>query len=65
MVTIFSISELACASRSGIELMRMDWLGMRLPNAFSSASAARAAIHAFNAGVVSSFAFGGSRGSAL
>ena len=45
--------------------MRMDWLGMRVPNAFSSARAARAAMHAFSAGVVSSFAFGGSRGSAL
>ncbi|MBU4542917.1 MAG: Fe-Mn family superoxide dismutase, partial [Alphaproteobacteria bacterium] len=28
VVTIFSISELACASSSGIELISTAWLGM-------------------------------------
>ncbi len=50
----------------GIDEEALDRLvGEQAPRAFSSASAARGTMHAFRAGVVSSFAFGGGRGSAL
>ena len=38
---MFSISEFAYVSRSGIELISTDWFGMSRPEAFNSASAAR------------------------
>jgi hypothetical protein len=44
-VTIFSISELAFVSWSGIALMRIAWLGIRFPAPFSEAGLQWARTH--------------------
>jgi len=65
VVTMFSISELARASRIGMVLIRIEGFGMRSVAAFNSASAARAKMHALSTARVSSSAAGGKRGSSL
>ena len=62
VVTMFSISELALASRIGIVLMRIAGFGTRSAAAFNSARAARARMHALSTTAVSSSALGGSAG---
>src|SRR5581483_6442184 len=62
---MFSISELARASSSGMVLMSIAWSGIRPPACFSSASAARAPMHALRIARLSRSARGGSFGSAL
>ena len=47
VVTMFSISELACASSKGMVLISTLWLGINVPACFRAASAARASIHDF------------------
>lgn len=49
---MFSISELSLASCKGIELIRMAWLGIRLPAPFSSAKARLAEMLRRNTAVI-------------
>ena len=65
VVTMFSISELACASSNGIVLMRTAGLGMDIAAWSSCASAALAAIAAFSTDRVSSTSTGGGPGKSL
>lgn len=53
VVTMISIPELACASSSGIELIRMAWFGINWPDLRSSASAVRVSMQAFGTALVS------------
>ena len=62
---MFSISELACASRRGIELISIAWFGMSFPETRSSASAARAAMQLRRMALVSVSEAGGSLGRSL
>ena len=65
VVTMFSISELACASRIGMELISMAWFGKSLLAALSSASAARAEMQARSIAFVSVSKAGGRSGISL
>jgi hypothetical protein len=65
VVTMFSISELACASISGRVLTSTAWFGSWLPAAFEAARAARASMHALRMVRHSIAATGGSAGSVL
>jgi hypothetical protein len=60
VVTMFSISELACASSSGSVLISMPWFGINSAACFRSASAARAGMQFFRTGLVYVVADGGS-----
>ena len=62
---LFSISELACASSSGIELISIAWFGMRFPETRSSANAARAAMQLRRMALVSVSEAGGRFGRSL
>lgn len=61
VVTIFSISELACASSMGRILINISWFGIRFAMAFRPARDALAVMHAFRIAFVSMSALGGSR----
>jgi hypothetical protein len=62
---MFSISELACASRSGNVLIKIVWLGISCAACFNSASAARAAMQCLKMALVSKSALGGNNGKLL
>ena len=55
---MFSISELALASKSGIVLMGTSWLGSSRPACFSSPTAVPASMQAFRTGRLSRSALG-------
>ena len=65
VVTMFSISELAWASSSGIALISIVGLGRASLSCLSSASLARTSMHSFRTERVSSSAFGGRGGRSL
>ena len=65
VVTMCSISELACASSNGKVLIRIAGFGSNAAACFSSATAARAVIHRFKTGFVSRSILGGSSGRSL
>lgn len=62
VVTMCSISELACASSNGRVLIRIAGFGSDAAACFRSATAARAAMHRFKTGTVSRLIHGGSSG---
>jgi hypothetical protein len=65
VVTMFSISELARASRSGNVLISIPWLGMSSAACLSSARAVRAVIHRLRTALVSKSTARGNSGRAL
>lgn len=65
VVTMFSISDLACASSSGIVLIKTTALGLTAVAWRRAAKAARASIHAFRTGLVSISKAGGRFGRSL
>src|SRR5271170_6058310 len=65
VVTMFSISELACASRRGIEFIKMAGFGIRRPEILNSARTARASMHALRTVLVSTSWLGGNEGRSL
>lgn len=65
VVTMFSISLLACASSSGIELTSTPWFGINCPAAFNAATAVRAEMHALRTTRDSISTIGGSAGRSL
>src|SRR5258707_15790934 len=62
---MFSISELARASRYGNVLISSAWLGMSSAACLSSPTAARAVMHRLRTALVSKSTAGGNGGSAL